>query len=303
MGKLKSSSTTAYLAILATSICLNSLGLYLILKKRRTYTNQKLILVHLSICQILLAFSRIIYNVLDLYQISILSKGKILALLFVYFQLSVYYLIMITLTLDRFVATKYPLRYNIILPRRKMHFILNILWLSGLVINVCQLPMTSDVIISIFNYGTLPCLDFTFVCSASVTYGYILHTILNRKTREKRLSLNKVHVHKNKNQFLKMAAAINLRFFLLVVVPDVIYAVEITQDFGTYNVLRTVLTLCWYINPALDPITYVFMQKSMQRELKLMCKKKKFTQTRTPRIAATTATELAKISYFATSKH
>ena len=275
MGQLLSATTVIFMAILAITIIINSIGIFLLVRTRGTYTNQKLILTHLSICQILLALSRVIYRVMDYYEIPVENKYKQAALVFLYIELSTYYLMVINLTVDRFIACKYPLRYAIILARKKMKMFLAIAWLLGIAMNLPQLFFSSSITVYIFNYATLPVLDFAFIVTAAIGYGYILRKVRKAKHdklfRQSRASTQR----KQSGKFFKMAAVINLRFFLLIIIPDIVFAIYFTGSFGSNNILRVILIICWYTNPIFDPITYIFMQKGIRSDFRKLFQRRR----------------------------
>ena len=276
MSQLLSATTILYLTLLAITIFINSFGIYFLRKTRATYTNQKLILIHLSICEILLASSRIIYRVIGYYKIPIENKLSQIALGILYIQLSTYYLFVISLTVDRFIACKYPLRYVIILSRKKMKLILVASWILGIVINLPQLFFTSSITILVFNYAILPVLDFTFIVTAVFGYSYIFQKVHKRMPgnfpkQSRRVSEPRYRSYK----FYKMAAIINLRFFLLMIIPDIIFAIYFTGNFGSNNIMRVILIVCWYTNPIFDPVTYIFMQNEVRSDIRRLFERKR----------------------------
>ena len=275
MSQLLSATTIVYLMILTITVFINAFGIYFISRTRGTYTNQKIILVNLSICQILLAISRMIYRLMDFYEIPTEDKYKQIALVFLYVELSTYYLFMISLTVDRFIACKHPLRYSIILSRKRVKKYLTVAWFLGVAVHFPQIFFSSMTAVFIFNYVTLPVLDFAFVATAAVGYGYILHKMHNRKL--KRLPMHgprMLEQRKRNYKFYKMAAIINLRFFLLIIIPDIIFAIYFTGNFGSNNTLRVILITCWYTNPIFDPITYIFMQKDIGKDVRRLFARK-----------------------------
>lgn len=227
--------------------------------------------MHLSACQILLAISRIVYRVMDFYEIPIENKCKQAALVFLYIELSTYYLLIISITVDRGIACRYPLRYAILLSPRKMKTYLAASWMLGIIANLPSLFVPPSVTVYIFNYGTLPVLDGAFFITAVTGYGYLLYKMQKSKpTKLSRYRKHETYQRNRSGKFFMMAAIINLRFFILVIVPDVIFAIYFTQNFGSNNILRFVLIFCWYLNPIFDPITYIFMQQRIRSDLRQM---------------------------------
>ena len=288
MAQLLSVTTIVYIVILVVTIIINGIGLHLLFKTKGAYTNQKLILMHLSGCEILLAISRLLYRVLDYYKIPVENKLKQGALIFLYIELSTYYLIVICLTVDRFIASRYPLKYSRKLSKRRMKILLVISWIIGLSVNFPQLFISSKLTVFIFNYATLPCLDFGFLCFAGITYGYIFKKVRKRNGLTiARQQMKNGRRRRESLQCARMAAIITFRFFLLIVVPDIIFAVYFTANFASNNALRVVLIIAWYVNPIFDPITYIFMQRKMRVSFKqIYCCKKRLERDQSKEVSS-----------------
>lgn len=269
-------STKIFIALQVASIIINAVGIFVLVKMRAGCTNQSLILKNLSACHIFLAISRISYRLLEFHKIPIECSSKLVSLIGIYISLSIYYFVVISLSIDRFIACKYPLRYPMMLSRTKMKILLTASWGFCITVHLPQLFLSPQTTIEIFNFGTLPLLDLLFIITAVIGYGYIFYKISSKKSTTVLTARNNTSRPHNRNRkFIKMAAIINLRFFLLIIIPDIVFAIYFTLNFGSSSVLRTVLIYFWYLNPILDPITYVLMPQRNQASIQRAFRRRK----------------------------
>ena len=112
-------------SIISAAVVLNVLGLYLLFKDRSRQTNQNLILKYLSSVELTC-------SCLMLTDVSIIYRGwsetntsfQVLTRI-LYSVYPITSLVMAMMTLDRLIATKYPLRYVFILTKKRAHVILS----------------------------------------------------------------------------------------------------------------------------------------------------------------------------------
>ena len=116
--------------ILSLGTLLHALGLNLLGHVKETRTHQNIILMNLGFAEIILSAR----GVADFsYQIS----GKIIntpASMFFRSAVTTFYLIMMSLTLHGLFMTVLPLRYNIVVTRKKMRVVLMFCWLIGFIV-------------------------------------------------------------------------------------------------------------------------------------------------------------------------
>lgn len=244
---------------------LNSVGLYLLHKDgRRRQTNQHLILKFLSGCEIVLAVISILRWVLKFQGFTENDRILQIVILIVYAASFNYSCVMIFMTLDRLIATKFPFRYSTILSKRKTKIIL------------CS---------STFTCGAIGCISllvdyarfkfyidsYVFIIVSAIATVIIVVTyvyILVKLTRQRRSLAPQDSTRSRGNaegqRYLKMAIAITASFILCFLVPDMLFAL-FYESFANFN--SNIIFITWYLGLLFDPITYIFMQKRLRNLL------------------------------------
>ena len=264
-----SSTIPLLLFILSASALMNAIGLYLLDKDRRRQTNQNLILKFLSgneffasiviICRWTLIFDGSSEKSRILQIIGAIMYG-------IYFN---YTSVMLFMTVDRFIAVKFPLRSPYILSKRKAKIIL----LSSVV--TCVAITCTSLLVDYVRYKfyvntyAFPVMSTFTTLSIILTYGYIFVKILRQ--RHFRSSRDNIPGRRNVDgqRFLKMAAVITMTYMLCYLVPDILFA--FFYDFLA-NFNANMFYITWYCGLLLDPITYIFMQKRLRnRLLEILC--------------------------------
>ena len=264
-----SSTIPLLLFILSASALMNAIGLYLLHKDRRRQTNQNLILKFLSgneffasiviICRWALIFHGTSEESRILQIISMIMYG-------IYFN---YTSVMLFMTFDRFIASKFPFRFPYILSKRKAKIIL----LSSVV--TCAAIACASLLVDYVRYKfyvntyAFPVMSTFTTLSIILTYGYIFMKILRQ--RHCRSSHDNAPGRRNMDsqRFLKMAAVITMTYMLCYLVPDILFA--FFYDFLT-NLNANIFYITWYCGLLLDPITYIFLQKRLRnRLLEILC--------------------------------
>ena len=256
---------TIMIIVLCVSIVLNTIGIYLLRKIKNSRTYQNVILMNLSAAQILMSLLAILYWVLTIYGYDMLS-GIMLTLLEIitsfYFPL---YIIVTFLTIDRFLACKLSLRYKVILTQRRTFVALAMAWLIGLINMVVFLFSDNSVqLINMQKRWMLPILDGIFICTALITYAFILSKILGRVHAIERNAPATNRMELVRLKFFQVAGIIVLTFVILVIGPHIVETIYLhTQGEIPISVelaTQTVLSLYFIILPLL----YIFMQKEVR---------------------------------------
>ena len=252
---------------------MNSVGIVLIIKSKRGRTHQNLMLLNLSLIGIALSMSCAVYWFFSLYGAKKLDP-KMLRINMGQNSLRVTgYLIVIVLTADRFIASRFTFYYHEILTEKRVYVILAACWSACLV---------SAVIFNVVNFGfayfiycivIYPFLDIVLMFLFFVTYGYILRTIkqnrenLNRCTTDSRRK-------REETQCMKIAGMTIVSFLFCIAIPDIVYAVLFRMArHGSYLVEESIFFIVSMFLVIL-PIIYIFLQKNFRDILyQLFCLK------------------------------
>ena len=253
------------LFILTLSTIANSLGLYLLHKDGVRQSKQILILKFLSGCEIVISVLSILRWVLILRGSSESDRRLQIVVLLVYAAYINYDFVMIIMTLDRFIGTKYPFKYSSIASRGKARIILVSSAIISGVLGFVSFFLDYKRFHYFSNLYVYPIISAIATVCIILTYAYILRRIiLNRRLRA---SQEDIPIQRNRpndgERLLKMAAVITATFMLCSLIPDILFAL-FYKTFA--NLDANIFFITWYLGLLLDPITYVFMQKQL-REL------------------------------------
>lgn len=245
--------------LLATAICLNVMGTYLLWKKERGLTNQRLILMNLSICEaitsalllgnIVLEFRKLDDKVDKIYGQILFAAIEVLRM--------EYYCIMCIMTIDRCIGTRLPLKCFILFSKRRAKIVLGATWTLSLL--SCALFGIFYQDFSPYFHLFLLALGIASLCCIIVSYCYILTILINSGilragTRNRRNCENK--------QFIKMTAIISSTFVFLILIPEFVHA--FLHEKVSIEV-KYVIYIMWYIDLVVDPITYILIRKKLRR--------------------------------------
>ncbi len=249
------------------SILLNCLGVYL-LASTKPITNNNTILISLATSEITVAVIKTIYNFMRGFsgEHQILLMNKFMALVWL-----LYYFAMCVLPIDRLIGIMFPLKYRVMVTRRRLLWAILAEWFVTLLLSISF--FFSDSWFNFFWTQMWVPLDVTCVCLCMVAYGLIFNRILARKrmgnsqqainvTRRQRFLANR------NRKFIKIVAFIILSFIFLILIPDIIFQL---YPAGNQVVFESV-NIIWPIGLVVDPVIYVFLQD----DLRLLLKRKLF---------------------------
>ena len=266
--------------IKTSAIFLNSLGIYLLSQVRNTRTNQNMILMNLSSAEILLCLLSTTKDIIRMVRISGKedSPGQRIFRALSYGFIFTYYLLMISVTLDRLLMSVLSIKYRIIMTTLKIKIILAVSWITGQALGLRLCFLTQIEQQNVLNIFISPILSGVFILSASITYSYIFYKLNNRKrylhknTRgNSAKKANQVSQQRDDlKKFYSVTGLIILSFTILVAIPSTLKNFLIYPNYkDPYQTLEYLIsTALHYANYAADPCIYIFLQPSIRRLLK-----------------------------------
>ena len=256
------------LAIVGVSLVLNIFGIYLIGKQRARYTNQSLIILHLSILQVL-----ILSGILA-YWISVLTKmdnsdGRTKWKATIVISSRITFLLMIAiLTFDRLFSIKYSLRHRNVASKKRVNVALAMSWVSWVVsLSIISL-LRKDIYLAVFSVvvTVMDCLLLLFIL---YTYFYIYWRLRMRHRSRSNILTNSQQTQSGSKQALRVSTAIIVAFAFLVLIPDVVVAIagHILNNKESDIIMYTGILVnnCYYMTL---PVTYIFLHREVRRLLR-----------------------------------
>ena len=252
-----------FFPIFISAATLNSVGIYLLSKDKHSQTNQNLILKFLSTQELALSCILLINWSFVCHGSAVAAAVEEILLPFIHCCFFNITLIMVIMTLDRLVATKYPIRYSSMLSRKKIKVILSVVTALCMLFGV--LSLFDEIREFLHTYDTYifhipPSFAALFIV---VAYVNIFVTLWRRRNLFDRSGGVDISRFTENKRFLKMAAVITSTFYT---VPDI--ASLFCKDCFTDSI--QFFRLLWNLGPVFDPITFIFMQERLRKRLRSM---------------------------------
>ncbi len=245
-----------------SSIILNTLGVYL-LCATRPLSNSKILLLNLAASDLVTTIIGIANNFRHVLGLeALIELEKILASFSIVYYFSIYFL-----TVDRLIATLFPLKYIIILTKRHLVRAIVTKWLTISLFGI-SFFLRESWFTFIWQYIWV-ILDLIFIVLCLVTYGLILTKLLARRrlqheNRDREARRRQRRIINRNQKFFKIVALIVVSFIFLNLVPDVILFFQDSDD----QVVLGILGMIWSLGVVMDPLIYVFLQDDLRLVLK-----------------------------------
>ena len=253
-----------YFPIFIAAAVLNALGIGLLFKDTNCKTNQNLILKYLSTVELGLACLLTVYLSFICHgsRISNIDIQVLLPMIRSFFLAITF--IMWTMTVDRIIATKYPIRYATMMTRKKVKVILFSTTLLCSILGVLLSVLEASKFNVIYYANILRIIHVISALFIIISYIYIFLLLL-RRTEFSNLSQNsRIRRSGENRRFLKMAAVITFTYFVCYSLPYIIILSNVDFYKKNLDALRIPINL----GLVADPFTYIFMQKRLRASLK-----------------------------------
>ena len=249
---------SATLLVDMLALFLNVTGAILLWKIERGNTNQKIILLNLSICEAFLSAFLVMQLSLKLQRfgidnkyLQIIESAILLCFLECYFTL-------MTMTIDRFIGIKFPLRYQDLFSKRRLTKVLALTWLISFVAGILSAVIYERVSQAIRDNFLFPLFDLLTLSCIAMAYGCIIHVVCTRKMSTAATTRRNAE----SKQLIKMTAIIALTFVLFVVIPDLVLAFN-AKEMSMEK--QRILFCCTHLVLVADPITYLLIRKRLRK--------------------------------------
>ena len=163
-------------------------------------------------------------------------------------------MMMILLTLDRFVGCNFPLKHKIFVRKKVILSAIGSSWAIGLSLGIIgSVAGSRSLRPSVRTYGW-PTLDIMFLLSFVVTYGSIFCVLARRRFT---ITANR---NSDQSQFILTVTALLVCFLALEAIPSLVSAFTNSHSETFEKALLTI----YKANLLFDPLIYIFLQRKVR---------------------------------------
>ena len=231
--------------ILTFAIVANVSALYLLKSLREKRSIQMMYLMSLSFVDIILACCWIIRDLIT----GGISSGvyHIMWCVFMGFYV-IWYTMMYSLTIDRFIGINFPIKYKLFLRKKYVLIVIISCWSCGISLAVITAVTDPAKAHRAFIRYVYTAVDLTFLALFIATYTSIFIRIARRQEGSNRQQQNQ--------KFLLVTSALLVAFLLFETVPSILQTFLLHKN-AKFESIRS---LFYTINLLCDPVLYVLLQ-------------------------------------------
>eukprot|EP00794_Sanderia_malayensis_P019067 gene19067-20982_t len=265
--------TSLNYVIQCSALVLNTVGIYVLHKIGPRASKQKLLIINLGVVKITLTISELSLTVLEscglddessktYRMLDILNAGLY----------GINDFIILIITLDRFFATLYTIKYNVKVTQKMLMSSVACAWLLGAAGVAPFFFLPYEYLYDVFYKIVFLSFDALVLSISIITYGYILKQLFNRKqlitdtgtSSTRRYGSSSRSFLKQYGQFFYVSTLIIASFILFVVIPDTVYAIVVIIHGNEDPMYENVIGLVWMLYLITDPCIYIFLQKPVR---------------------------------------
>ena len=255
------------------SIIINMIGMSVLVKIKGKHINQNQIVLFIALCsvELLLGITIIARSLSLMFQCHRLIR-KFVILFYVVTLTNTYFVIMLMITIDRYLAIRLKLKYPIHCTPALMKKVLyisfsfySIAFLACFTV-VFYYHIDLEVYIVIYLY---PITEFTFILTVVISYYKIYEAF--KQSQRIALTLRKIsslsdHRSIVKNKYkIYIPTLIIVTFVLFTIIPNLLLRISSLSNFGTkiFSFGRMLYPIGWCI----DPLVYICSTRYVQRKI------------------------------------
>ncbi|XP_066934087.1 uncharacterized protein [Clytia hemisphaerica] len=258
--------------------CAHCYCLALLYQSRRLtrFTNQRILIANISICEIIFCIAQIRINTYDLLK-ETSSQGYLIFERFIRFSaLIVFYLALHHITMDRFMEVYYHLRYTVIATKSRIIRILLVYWVgsitAGIVLITATLTieeLTLDKTTEYVFYFSLFA-DFTVLINAAFTYTYLYRKFrkLNRKAHSQRTKKNLRRTNSLKTPVFAVPLIIVSTYICFETIGMCLSVYGYLFEFDRFELYRKTALVLFCMSYLSDAFAYIFIQPVIRDTIK-----------------------------------
>lgn len=266
---------------------LHLFGCYMLYQVRRRALCKTPItyLLNLSFSEVLLSITGCVRRILFL---SGISKVATYITMFQWTTFTIgYFLAMILLTIDRFLAVYLNLRYHLYWSEKKAITTIAIAWLLSILFGITVQNIVSMNIDNIITFATiyyLPLVEVIVLLIAILTYGYFYKQMqrhkrqrpsVSRSETTKQNTAGEVQVkEKHRTGGFYVPALIMITFVVFIILPDQVYFFTTILNVKIPDYVVQILSLAYIFAYISDGMIYIFLSVPVRRRMSAMWKRR-----------------------------